>query len=282
MSRIAYVNGDYVREEEAKISIFDRAFLFADAIYEVTAVLDGKLLDYESHLERLHRSLRELGMTQPLSDAELKEMQQQLIARNSLNEGSVYIQITRGVAARNFAYPENAGQTIVGFTLVEDFSDSPEAKKGIAIITIPDIRWQRRDIKTTGLLAQAMGKQAAAEAGAGDAWMVEQGYVTEGTASNAFIVLEGNRLVTRPLSNSILSGTTRRAILKLAESGEISIEQRRFTVDEAKSASEAFLTSATHIAIPVVEIDGVMIGGGQPGPVTRKLRDMYFAMARKG
>ncbi len=281
MSRIAYVNGDYVREEDAKISIFDRAFLFGDAIYEVTTVLDGKLLDFAPHLERLHRSLRELDMAQPLSDAELKEMHEQLIARNRLNEGSVYIQITRGVAARDFAYPENAKQTIVGFTLVKEVSDPPEAKTGIKIITIADIRWARRDIKTICLLAQAMGKQAAAAAGADDAWMVEDGFITEGTASNAFIVLEGRRLVTRPVSTSILSGITRRAILKLAGRGEISIEERAFSVDEAKTASEAFLTSAAHIATPIVEIDGVTIGDGKPGPVTRKLRDMYFAMARK-
>ena len=281
MSRIVYVNGDYMPEEEAKISIFDRAFLFADGIYEVTTVLDGKLVDFAPHLERLHRSLRELDMAQPVTDAELQELHEQLIARNKLTEGSVYMQITRGVAERDFTYPENAEQTIVAFTQVRNVFDPPEAKKGIRIITIPDIRWQRRDIKTTGLLAQAMGKQAAALAGADDAWMVEHGHVTEGTANNAFIVLDDDRLVTRPLSNSILSGITRRAILKLAESGEISFEERPFTVDEAKSASEAFLTSAASIAIPIVEIDGVMIGGGQPGPVTRKLREMYFAAARK-
>jgi len=282
MSRIVYVNGDYVPEEEAKISIFDRAFLFADGIYEVTAVLDGKLVDFESHLQRMHRSLRELDMAQPVPDAELREFHEQLIARNKLTQGAVYLQITRGVAERDFAYPVNAEQTIIGFTQAKQITDSPEVRKGIRIITIPDIRWQRRDIKTTGLLAQSMGKHAADMAGADDAWMVEDGHVTEGTASNAYIVLDGMRLVTRPLSNSILSGITRRAILKLAENGEISVEQRLFTVNEAKSASEAFMTNSTSLVMPVVEIDGVMIGDGQPGPVTRKLRDMYIAMARNG
>lgn len=282
MSRIVYVNGEYVPEEEAKVSIFDRAFLFADGIYEVTAVLDGKLVDYDAHMERLHRSLRELDMAQPASDADIREMHEQLMARNDLTEGLIYMQITRGVAERDFAYPEDAKQTMVAFTQVKDLADSAQARTGIKIITIPDIRWQRRDIKSTGMLAQAMGKQAAKEAGVGDAWMVEDGYVTEGTSNTAFIVLDDNRLVTRPLSNSILPGITRRTLLKLAESGEISVEERPFTVDEAKRASEAFLTSASSFVMPIVEIDGVTIGGGQPGPVTRKLREIYIDEARKG
>lgn len=282
MSRIVYVNGEYVPEEEAKISIFDRAFLFADGIYEVTAVLDGKLVDYEPHIERLHRSLRELDMAQPVPDAEIRGMHEELIKRNKLTEGLVYMQITRGVAERDFAFPKDAEQTIVAFTQEKELADPPLARTGLRIITIPDIRWQRRDIKSTGMLAQAMGKQAAAQAGVNDAWMVEDGYITEGTSNTAFIVLNGNRLVTRPLSNSILPGVTRRAILKLAEAGEITVEERLFTVDEAMGADEAFLTSASSFVMPVTEIDGAMIGGGQPGPVTRKLRETYLAEARKG
>ena len=281
MSRIVYVNGEYVPEEEAKISIFDRAFLFADGIYEVTAVLDGKLVDYEPHMERLHRSLRELDMAQPISDAELKEMHLQLMTRNNITEGLIYMQITRGVAERDFSYPENAKQTLVAFTQLKELFDPPAAKTGIRIITIPDIRWLRRDIKTTGMLAQAMGKQAAKEAGVNDAWMVEDGYVTEGTSNTAFIVVDENRLITRPLSNAVLPGITRRMILKLAESGVITVEERMFTVDEAKSASEAFLTSASSFVMPIVEIDGAMVGGGQPGPVSRKLREMYISEAGK-
>jgi D-alanine transaminase len=237
MSRTVYVNGDYVPEEEAKISIFDRAFLFADGIYEVTAVLDGKLVDYEPHMERLHRSLRELDMAQPVSDAELKEMHEQLKERNNITEGLIYMQITRGVAERDFSYPEDAKQTLVAFTQVKEMLDSPAARTGIKIITIPDIRWQRRDIKTTGMLAQAMGKEAAKRAGVNDAWMVEDGYVTEGTSNTAFIVLDDNRLITRPLSNAVLPGITRRMIMKLAEAGEITVEERLFTVEEAKGAS---------------------------------------------
>jgi D-alanine transaminase len=282
MSRIVYVNGEYVPEEKAKVSIFDRAFLFADAIYEVTAVLDGKLVDYDAHMQRLHRSLRELNMSQPVSDSDIREMHEELMRCNNITEGLIYMQITRGVAERDFAYPKDAKQTIVAFTQVKDLVDSAQAKTGIRIITIPDIRWQRRDIKSTGMLAQAMGKQAAAEAGVNDAWMVEDGYVTEGTSNTAFIVLGGKRLVTRPLSNSILPGITRRTILKLADSGEIEVEERPFTVDEAKGADEAFLTSASSFVMPVIEINGTMIGGGQPGPVTRKLREIYLEEARRG
>jgi len=269
-----------VPEEDAKISIFDRAFLFADGVYEVTAVIDGKLVDFEPHMQRLHRSLKELQMGQPISDAELREMHEQLMARNNITEGLIYMQITRGVAERDFAYPEDAKQTIVAFTQVKDLADSAKAKIGIKIISIPDIRWHRRDIKSTGRLAQAMGKEAAQRAGVDDAWMVEDGLVTEGTSNTAFIVTDGNHLVTRPLSNKILPGITRRTILKLAESGEISFEERPFTIDEAKGASEAFLTSASSFVMPVVEIDGARIGGGQPGPVTRKLREMYIDAAR--
>lgn len=282
MSRTVYVNGDYVSEEEAKISIFDRAFLFADGIYEVTAIIDGKLVDYEAHMDRLHRSLRELDMAQPVTDAELKEMHQQLMTRNNITEGLIYMQITRGVAERDFSYPENAEQTLIAFTQVKELIDPPAAKKGIRIITIPDIRWQRRDIKTTGMLAQAMGKQAAKQAGVDDAWMVEDGHVTEGTSNTAFIVLDERRLITRPLSNAVLPGITRRMVMKLAETGAITVEERLFTVEEAKAASEAFLTSASTFVMPIVEIDGDMVGGGQPGPVTRKLREMYLDEAKNG
>lgn len=281
MARIVYVNGEYVPEEEAKVSIFDRAFLFADGIYEVTAVIDGVLVDYGAHMERLHRSLRELDMAQPIPDDEIRQMHEELLKRNNVTNGLIYMQITRGVAERDFAYPENAKQTIVAFTQEKDIAGSTQAKTGIKIITIPDIRWQRRDIKTTGMLAQAMGKQAAKEAGVADAWMVEDGHVTEGTSNTAFIVV-GDTLVTRPLSNSILPGVTRRTIMRLADAGEIKVEERPFTVDEAKQADEAFLTSASAFVMPVVEIDGTMIGGGQPGPVSRKLREIYIEEARKG
>jgi D-alanine transaminase len=282
MSSIVYVNGEYVPQDEAKVSIFDRAFLFADGIYEVTAIIDGKMIDFEPHLERLHRSLRELDMAQPVSDDEIRTMHEELMTRNNLTEGLIYMQITRGVAERDFAYPDGAPQTIIAFTMEKELVDPPQVREGIAIITVPDIRWQRRDIKTTGMLAQAMAKEASRQAGVGDAWMVEDGTVTEGTSNTSFIVVDGNRLITRPLSNSILPGVTRRTIMRLAESGDISVEERAFTVDEAKAADEAFLTSASTIVMPVVKIDDVTIGTGKPGPITQKLRATYIEEARKG
>lgn len=282
MTRTVYVNGDYVPEDEAKISIFDRAILFADGVYEVTAVLDGKLVDYQPHMERLHRSLRELEMAQPVSDDELLRMHEELRDRNNITEGLIYMQITRGVAERDFAYPDNPVPTLIAFTQLKELSDPPAVKKGIKIITIPDIRWQRRDIKSTGMLAQAMGKEAAKRAGVDDAWMVEDGHVTEGTSNSAFIVLDENRLITRPLSNSILPGITRRSILQLADTGAVTVEERLFTVDEAKAAREAFITSASSFVMPVVEIDGAVVGDGAPGPVTMKLRELYLANARSG
>ena len=282
MSRIVYVNGAYLPEDEAKISIFDRAFLFGDGVYEVTAVLDGKLVDYGPHIERLHRSLGELEMNQPISDDELLAMHEELKTRNNLTEGLIYMQITRGVAERDFAYPEGAPQTIIAFTMEAALADPPLAREGVKVITLPDIRWQRRDIKSTAMLAQAMGKQAARRGGAFEAWMVEDGHVTEGTSSSSFIVVDGSRLVTRPLSNQILPGVTRRAILALAAEGDVTVEERPFTVEEAKAASEAFLTSASSFVMPVVRIDDTTIGSGRPGPVTERLRQLYVEEARRG
>ena len=282
MSRIVYVNGAYLPEDEAKISIFDRAFLFGDGVYEVTAVLDGKLVDYGPHLARLHRSLGELEMGQPISDAELLAMHEELKTRNTLSEGLIYLQVTRGVAERDFAYPEEAPQTIIAFTMAMALADPPLAREGVKVITLPDIRWQRRDIKSTAMLAQAMGKQAARSVGAFEAWMVEDGHVTEGTSSSSFIVVDGNRLVTRPLSNQILPGVTRRAILALAAQGDVTVEERPFTVEEAKTASEAFMTSASTFVMPVVQIDDTTVGTGRPGPVTEKLRRLYVEEARRG
>lgn len=279
MTRTVYVNGAYMPEDQAKISIFDRAFLFADGVYEVTAVVGGKMVDFDPHIARLHRSLDELEMACPLSDGALREMHEELIGRNGLDEGLVYMQITRGVADRDFTYPEAAEPTVIGFTQVKALIDSPQARSGVTVVTIPDIRWRRRDIKSTALLAQAMGKQAAKTHDAYEAWMVEDGYVTEGTSSSAFIVTGGDTIVTRQLSNDILPGVTRRAILKLSEDAGITVEERLFTVDEAKAASEAFLTSASSFVLPIVRIDGQQIGDGTPGPVVAKLREIYLKEA---
>ncbi len=282
MSRIVYVNGAYVPEEEAKVSIFDRAFLFGDGVYEVTAVLGGKFVDFPPHLKRLRRSLGELEMASPLDDAGIEDMHRELMTRNSITDGLIYMQVTRGSAERDFPFPKDIKPTLIAFTQEKDVANSPYAETGVPVVTIPDIRWQRRDIKSTALLAQCIGKEAAKKQGAYEAWMVEDGFVTEGTSSSSFIVTGDNVIITRPLSNAILPGVTRRSILRLAETTDVTVEERNFTVDEAKQASEAFLTSASSFVLPIVEIDGVEIGDGKPGLVATQLRKIYIEEARKG
>jgi D-alanine transaminase len=279
MSRTVYVNGEYLPESEARISIFDRGFLFADAVYEVSSVLDGRLVDNAAHLARLARSLGELHMARPASDDEIVAVQRKLIALNNLGEGIVYLQVTRGAADRDFPYPEGITPSLVVFTQEKIILNDTAARSGISVVTLPDIRWRRRDIKTVGLLGAAMAKQAALEAGADDAWMVEDGHVTEGSSNNAFIVTTDGAIVTRSLSDDILSGITRRAALRLAASDGLTIEERSFTPDEAYAAAEAFLTSASTLVLPVVRIDGRPLGNGAPGPVTVKLRRLYIEMA---
>jgi D-alanine transaminase len=275
MGRIVYVNGSYLPEEQGKISIFDRGFLFADGIYEVTAVVNGRLVDYPAHMERLERSLHEIKMDWPCSREELNAMHLEMVKRNNLAEGWIYMQITRGSADRDFKFPKGVKPTLIAFTQAKKLVDNPDAVRGVGVITIPDIRWARRDIKTVNLLAPVLGKQAAYEAGAFEAWMVEDGKVTEGTSSNAYIVKDG-KVVTRGLSNNILAGCTRRALFRLAKEHGVTIEERPFTAEEAYAADEAFLTSASNFVLPIVEIDGKRVGGGQPGPLTRRLREMFL------
>ena len=279
MSRIAYVNGAYVPEADAKISIFDRGFLFADGVYEVTPVVAGKLVDYDAHAERLDRSLSELKMAWPCSKADLKAMHVELVKRNKLEEGIIYMQITRGVADRMFNFPKDITSSLVAFPQVLSLTDNPNARTGVKVITTADIRWLRRDIKSVMLLAPVLGKQEAYEKGANEAWMVEDGMITEGTSSNAYIVKD-NTVITRPLSNRILAGCTRRALFRLSKEHGVKIEERLFTPEEAYAADEAFLTSASQFVMPIVEIDGKRVGGGQPGPVTRKLRELFLEEAR--
>jgi D-alanine transaminase len=281
MSRIVYVNGSYVPEEEAKVSVFDRAFLFGDGVYEVTAVLDRLLVDFDAHLARLDRSLKEIALAAPISKSDLRELHEKLIERNDVNEGIVYLEITRGAADRDFAYPENAAPTVVAFTQSRPLIDNPYAATGVKIITIPDLRWKRRDIKSTAMLAQAMGKQAAKLKGAYEAWMVEDGFVTEGTSSSAFILDAQGVIRTQPLGHHILPGVTRRAVLRLAALEGVTIEERPFSVAEALAAREAFMTAASAFVLPVVEIDGVSIGDGRPGPIARAFRKLYIEEARK-
>ncbi|WP_095590754.1 D-amino-acid transaminase [Actibacterium ureilyticum] len=279
MSRIVYVNGEYLPEEEATVSIFDRGFLMADGVYEVTAVLEGKLTDFPGHMARLERSLAELDIQKPAEFDDLLEIHRELVRRNDVVEGGIYLQITRGAPGdRDFAFPdpETTKPTVVLFTQSKPgLANSPAAKTGIKVIAIDDIRWGRRDIKTVQLLYPSMGKMMAKAAGADDAWMVQDGAVTEGTSNNAYIV-KGCTIITRGLSNDILHGITRAAVLRFAEEAQMQVEERPFTIAEAQQADEAFVTSASTFVMPVVEIDGATIGTGTPGPVAKRLREIYL------
>jgi len=279
MSRTVYVNGEFVSEENAKISVFDRGFLFADSVYEVSSVLNGQLIDNDGHLKRLRRSLNELGMRAPASDQEIVAVQMELLKRNNLLEGAVYLQATRGAAERDFAIPKDSVPGLVMFTQEKNLRNPPQVTNGISVVSVADIRWKRRDIKTTGLLAQSLAKQTAADAGADDAWMIEEGFVTEGSSNNAFIVDASGKIITRHLGNEILPGITRSSVLSLVESDKIAFEERPFTVAEAKVAQEAFITSATTFVWPVVSIDGTSIGDGKPGPIATRLRELYVQTA---
>ena len=284
MNRIVYVNGAYMPEQEATVSIFDRGFLMADGVYEVTSVLQGKLIDFEGHAQRLKRSLDALDMAMPMPIDELLGVHRELVARNGIEEGLIYLQVTRGSAGdRDFAFPdpEETPVTLVMFTQNKPgLADSPAAKTGIKVISIDDIRWGRRDIKTVQLLYPSMGKMMAKKAGADDAWMVQDGFVTEGTSNNAYIVKNG-QIITRALSNDILHGITRSAVLRFAEEAQMELVERNFTIDEAQSADEAFVTSASTFVMPVVEIDGQTLGAGMPGPIAARLREIYLEESLK-
>ncbi|MDS9947019.1 MAG: D-amino-acid transaminase, partial [Planktomarina sp.] len=283
MTRTVYVNGSFLPENQATVSIFDRGFLFADGVYEVTSVLDRKLIDFASHATRLARSLTELDMRSPINMDDLLTVHRELVRANDIEEGLVYLQITRGAASdRDFAYPsEDTPPTIVLFTQNKPgLADSPTAKVGIKVISIEDQRWGRRDIKTVQLLYPSMGKMMAKAAGCDDAWMVEDGAVTEGTSNNAYIVKNG-KIITRQLSNDILHGITRAAVLRFAKEAQMEVEERAFTVLEVQDADEAFFTSASAFVMPVVEIDGVVIGSGAPGSVSLRLREIYLEESLK-
>ncbi len=282
--RTVYVNGEYLPENEAKISIFDRGFLMADGVYEVTSVLDGKLIDFDGHATRLERSLTELEMASPISMDDLLAVHRELVAQNNIVDGLVYLQITRGAPSdRDFAFPDpdTTPSSIVLFTQDKPgLAESPAAQRGLKVISIEDVRWGRRDIKTVQLLYPSMGKMMAKKAGADDAWMVQDGHVTEGTSNNAYIV-KGNKIITRPTSNDILHGITRTAVLRFAKEAQMTVEERLFTIDEAKEADEAFITSASTFVMPVVEIDGVALGDGTPGKIAPRLREIYLDESRK-
>jgi len=281
--RTVYLNGEYLPENEAKVSIFDRGFLMADGVYEVTTVLDGKLIDFDGHAVRLQRSLSELQMGNPISKEDLLEVHRELVRVNEIDQGMIYLQITRGAPNdRDFAFPPaDTPQTIVLFTQNKPgLAESPAAKKGIKVISIADQRWARRDIKTVQLLYPSLGKMMAKAAGCDDAWMVEDGVVTEGTSNNAYIV-KGNTIITRNLGNEILHGITRAAVLRFAREAQMNVEERPFTIAEAQEADEAFITSASTFVMPVVEIDGAAIGTGSVGPIATRLREIYLDESRK-
>ncbi|MCB5408811.1 D-amino-acid transaminase [Pseudogemmobacter faecipullorum] len=282
MTRTVYLNGTYLPETEARVSIFDRGFLMADGVYEVTSVLGGRLIDFSGHLIRLQRSLDELGISNPLTSDEWLAAHRELVAVNKITDGMVYLQVTRGNPGdRDFAWGEGVAPTVVLFTQDKPgLADNPQALTGLRVISIPDIRWGRRDIKTVQLLYPSMAKMMAKKAGVDDAWFVEDGNVTEGTSNNVYIV-KGNKIITRPLSNDILHGITRAAVLRFAKEAQFEIEERLFTVEEAKAADEAFTTSASAFVMPVVEIDGAAIGTGKPGRVAPRLREIYLDEMRK-
>jgi len=281
--RTVYVNGDYVSENEARVSIFDRGFLMADGVYEVVSVLGGKLVDFEGHMVRLGRSLSALNMERPEAMDDLLEIHRELVARNGIVEGLIYLQVTRGNPGdRDFHYPpDGTAPTLVLFTQAKPgMIDSQLARRGARVISVPDMRWGRRDIKTVQLLYPSMAKMMAQAAGVDDAWMIEDGHVTEGTSNNAYIIKNG-RIITRALSHDILHGITRAAVLRFAREAQMEVEERSFTLDEVKEADEAFYTSASAFVTSVVEIDGDVIGAGAPGPIAARLRDIYIEESLK-
>jgi D-alanine transaminase len=282
MSRVAYVNGAYAPLSHAAVSVEDRGFQFADAVYEVWSVRDGRMLDEAGHYARLKRSLLELRIAVPMPETALRAVLKETVRRNRVRDGIVYLQISRGAAPRDhpFPPPSTLPTMVVVAKSVSRKMLEERAATGVSVITLPDNRWARCDLKTVGLLPNVLAKQAARETGAFEAWFVdENGFVTEGTASNAWIIDAQGRLRTRDLSNRILHGVTRATLLECARERQIPVLEQAFTIAEAEAAREAFITSASNIAIPVVSIDGATIGEGRPGPVARALRDAYYGAA---
>lgn len=284
MSRIAYVNGRFVRHRDACIHIEDRGNQFADAVYEVWGVRGGALMDFDGHMTRLARSLSELQIRRPMSNASLSVILARMVALNHIGNGLIYLQISRGQARRDHIFPPPDTRPGIMITAKPVNFEKAEVRagKGISVITQPDIRWARRDIKSVSLLPNVLAKQAAAEAGAGECWMIDaDGFITEASASNAWIVTADGTLVTRPASNDILNGITRRTLFELARNAGIKTQERPFTLDEVLSAREAFITSASAFLTPVVEIDGKAVANGHPGTFSLQLRASYVATANE-
>ena len=281
--RTIYLNGQYLPENEAKVSVFDRGFLFADAVYEVVSVMGGKLVDFAGHITRLGHSLGQLSITDAPGHDEWLSICRELVTRNALNEGMIYWQVTRGNPQdRSFFWPaEGTAPTVVAFTQDLALADNPAAETGIKVATLPDLRWGRADIKTTQLLYASMMKMEAKAFGADDAWLTRDGFVTEGTSQNAHIVTKDGTLITHQLDRRILHGITRAAMMQMTGGLVSRVEERPFTVLEAQNAAEAYVTAATALVLPVTEIDGAVIGDGSIGPVTSALRTAYIAWARE-
>lgn len=281
---MAYVYCDqrFMPEDQASVSIFDRGLLFADAIYEVTAVIGGQMIDNDLHLQRLQRSLGEIGIPSPMPLAGIEAMQHELIARNGLDEGTVYIQVSRGVAKRDFLYADELKPCLFAFTTARKVMGTRMQAEGVAVMLAPDPRWARRDIKSVMLLGQVMAKQAARAEGFDDVWFVEDGLITEGASASAFIITQAGSIVTRPNSQAILPGCTRRAVLRLCGEKGVALEERAFSAAEAHAAAEAFLTSASSLVTPVVRIGEQIVADGAPGPLTRRLQQIYLDTALAG
>jgi D-alanine transaminase len=284
MSRIAYVNGRYLPHSQAMVHIEDRGYQFADGVYEVCIVRDGILIDETRHMRRLARSLAELEIRSPVHTSALAVILREVIRRNRIQDGVVYLQVTRGVAPRNHPFPSPAVRPslVVTARSADAAAGDRTAEEGIAVVTAPDIRWQRVDIKTVGLLPNVLAKQKAKAAGAGEAWFVDRdGYVTEGSSTNAWIITDAGTLVTHAIDNAILRGVTRDVVLDLLATEGLYFEERRFSVAEALAAREAFVTSAGNLIMPVVRIDGRDVGTGRPGEIALKLRRLFFEHAER-
>jgi D-alanine transaminase len=280
MKRIVFLNGEYVPPEEAKISIFDRAVTFGDAIYDVAGVLDGKLIDFEHHMQRYSNSLQKLSIESPLSQDEILHAFRKLVELNQLDEGLVYMQVTRGTAERDFVWPDDIKPTVFMFTQAKTAGESKAAQTGITLVSTPDIRWARRDIKSVNMLGQVLAKKAAHDAGAYEALMIDdEGYITE-CGSSSFFIVRDKLILTRPLDNDILPGVTRRAVIALCNSQGFRLVETRFTLDEALTADEVFISAASSYVLPVVQIDDQEINTGTPGELTLRLREIYLEYAR--
>ncbi len=282
MNKQVYVNGKYFDKNDAVVSVFDRGFLFADSVYEVTAVINGFLVDWKAHFSRLKNSLKEIKLNLKIQEKEIFSIHKNLIKKNKIKEGLVYIQVTRGIGERDFNFSETQFKpTIVIFTQEKKILNTDRAKEGIKIVTLEEKRWKRRDIKTTQLLASSMAKSEASKMGKDDCWFIENGFITEGSSSNAFIINDNNEVITRELSHNLLGGITRSSLLHFCKKNNMKFRESKFTELEAKNANEAFITSATNFVVPVIEIDGNKVGKGVVGSHVKKFQKLYLNEIQK-